>query len=393
MNSIPEPNWRLAASRTKERRPNTIDLPSDFGSVAPKPASVRRPNPIDEPSALGQRVPSDKTLPVTPRGSTAPKPTHDLKAVRSNERSIDIAPRIDSPTNSRPLQVAVAVQDKTIEAQQTAVATRPLPLPTAALKVIDTVMAELSGTTDDRVRASKSELLVLLAKDFCDVVTFMGESSALYQHHMSKAAENGRIVAGHERDHLVIDQDRDILAATHDAKKRAQVAREYIKAIEAESQYSAAEARAADNELSNDVGAVRQRMIARQTVLDAALGNVKVTDTNYYNAFARLLYDFYADRLGQEAALEKTTIVLATRMNEDDFTKATGSEFYDLFIERRAAAARDKLHAQNTAAKDRELSHAETLARLKTDEERHKSQRMQTLKDLVGDGDDYDATI
>jgi hypothetical protein len=221
----------------------------------------------------------------------------------------------------------------------------------------------------------------------------MGESSALYQHHMSKAAENGRIVAGHQRDHLVIDQESDILGATHDAKKRTQVAVENTKAIKAESQFGAAEARAVDNELSTDADAVRLRMIARHTVLDAALGNIKLDDGNFYKGFARLLYDFYSDLFGQEDALEKATIVLAARMNEEDFTHATGSEFYDLFIERRAAVAREKLHAQNTAAKDRELSHAETLARLKTDEERAKLHRMQTLKNMVGGNDDYDPTI
>ena len=278
--------------------------------------------------------------------------------------------------------------------QEQVVQVPPAPLPAAALEVIGKVMHELSNATDDRVRESKSELLVLLAKDFCDVVTFMGESSALYQGHMSKAAENKRIVAGHERDRLVIEQQRNILEALHDDKKRAEVARQSVKALDAENELVAAEARAADSHLSSDPGAVRERMLARQTVLDAALGIVKVTDTNYYRAFARLLYDFYTDRLGQDAALEKTTIVLAARMNEEDFTKATGSEFYDLFIERRATAAREKLLAHNNAAKERELTHAETLVRLKTDEERHKADRMQTLKDMVGgDGGDFDATI
>src|SRR2546425_6709871 len=48
-----------------------------------------------------------------------------------------------------------------------------------------------------------------------------------------------------------------------------------------------------------------------------------------------------------------TLFPYTTLFRSEDFTRATGSEFYDLFIERRAAAARDKLHAQNTAARDR----------------------------------------
>lgn len=332
----------------------------------------------------------------TPRANEhedARTPAPALRAVPTTKHATDTEHHPDNTARNNEVHQAVALRTDKFGAPLNVIPPPPSPLPAAALEVIDTVMAELRSATDDRVRRDKSELLVLLSKDFCDVITLVGESSALYQHHMSKAAENGRIVAGHQRDHLLIDQESDILGATHDAKKRTQVAVENTKAIKAESQFGAAEARAVDNELSTDADAVRLRMIARHTVLDAALGNVKLNDINYYKAFARLLYDLYSDRLGQEEALEKTTIILAARMNEEDFTHATGSEFYELFIERRAAAARNKLHAQNTAAKDRELTHAETLARLKTDEERAKLHRMQTLRDMVGGNDEYDPTI
>jgi hypothetical protein len=345
----------------------------------------------NEPRRYWRNIPVDFDVPAY-KDPVPRTPTPVLKRLPTIEHGSNSGVRSENAVLKADVQHPVIVPDGSAEVPMK-VAAPPPSLPMAALEVIDKVMAELTNATDDRVRAAKSELLVILSKDFCDVITFMGESSALYQHHMSKAAENGRVVAGHERDHLVIDQGRDILEATHDAKKRTQVALENIKAIMAESQFGAAEVRAMDNELSTDVDAVHGRMIARHTVLDAALGNIKLNDGNFYKAFARLLYDFYSDRFGQEDALEKTTIVLAARMNEEDFTRATGSEFYDLFIERRAAAARDKLHAQNTAAKDRELSHAETLVRLKTDEERAKLDRVRTLKSMVGGSDDYDPTI
>jgi hypothetical protein len=266
-------------------------------------------------------------------------------------------------------------------------------LPAAATEVIGQVLRELSEATSDEVRERKAETLVLIAKDFCDAVTFIGEASAQYQQHMSLAAENRSIIAGHDRDSLARELDIDILQASHEARKRARVADAETEAVEAEARLNGASVHASDRHQSIQPDAVRQRMFARQTVTEAALGYVTITHDNYYRGFARLLYDHFAERHDGEVAVEKAAVVLAARMNEEDFDRATGSEFYNLFTKRRADAAREKLDALNAAARASELSHEVTLARLKTDEEQQKAQRIQNLKELAGHGNAFDPTV
>lgn len=352
-----------------------------------------------EPYKSGIQIASSRTIKepdVRSLPHLVPQPPPSRSTVVNNDASSrtikNVTPNVVPIDDPAPGTVELRNRDN-VPAIVPASTPATFQLPAITLRVVDRVMQELAAATSDQVRASKSELLVILAKDFCDVVTFMGEGSAQYQHHMSRAAENRRIVAGHEHERLVTEQATDILEATHGDRKRAEVANSDASAIAAEASRDVARARAADHRLSTDPAAVRCRMIARHTVLDAVIGNVKVSDTNHYRAFARLLYDLYMQRLEHEAALEKATAILAARMEEEDFDRATGSEFYDLFIERRGAIARETQANNALAAQEREHRHTETLQRLKADEESHKAQRMQTLKDITGDGKDYDPSV